>query len=447
MGQNMYSALVRFEDLITRKNVAKHLARIRKLKYADPELIHIHQWNALQKLLNHAYQNVPFYKERFKDQGIHPEDIKSFVDFAKIPPLTREDVKNNANALKSKRVDKKALKVGVTSGSSGTPMQFYYDSETYSAGRAAVLAGWEMAGKKLNDKLITVWGGQGTVEEKWARWGSRLKAKLYRNKRIASYSLSDDSHIRDALDMMCKRRGGFVQGYTNALYTLASYAKEHQIRIEHKFDGILTTAENLFPFQRNVIEEMFGPVYDGYGCQEILGIAFQCQEKKGYHVIEPNVIFESEPLDDETEEIVVTDLCNYAWPLIRYKPNDLVSGEVRRDCVCGCTWQTIERIDGRTTDVITAPDGSRIYYIIWLVADFILDNNRKIKQFQWRKVARDKLVLKILLHNEPDNALMDSIKVDLEPYFEGIMELKVEFVDKFELGPSGKHQVIVDETK
>ena len=192
---------------------------------------------------------------------------------------------------------------------------------------------------------------------------------------------------------------------------------------------------------------MFGPVYDGYGCQEILGIAFQCREKKGYHVIEPNVIFQSEPLIDETEEIIVTDLWNYAWPLIRYKPNDLISGEIRRDCACGCTWQTIEKIDGRTTDVITAPDGSRIYYVIWLVADFILDNHPYIKQFQWRKVAPDKLVLKLLLHKEPDKALKDNIKADLQPYFEGVMELKVEFVDRFELGPSGKHKVIVDETK
>ena len=147
MGQNVYSALVRFEDLITKRSVAEHLARLRKLKYADPELIHSYQLNALQKLLKHAYQNVPFYKERFTDQGVQPEDVKSFEDFAKIHPLTREDVKNNSDALKSRIVDEKALKVGETSGSSGTPMLFYYDRETYSAGRAAVLAGWEMAGK------------------------------------------------------------------------------------------------------------------------------------------------------------------------------------------------------------------------------------------------------------------------------------------------------------
>jgi len=62
-------------------------------------------------------------------------------------------------------------------------------------------------------------------------------------------------------------------------------------------------------------------------------------------------------------------------------------------------------------------------------------------------VARDKLILRLLLHNKPDQAIKDNIKADLAPYFEGVMELKVEFVDKFELGPSGKHQVVIDETK
>jgi phenylacetate-CoA ligase len=373
--------------------------------------------------------------------------VKSFEDFAKIQPLTREHIKSNYEALKSRVHDKNALIVGQTSGSSGTPMIFYYDKETYSAGRAAVLMGWELAGKKMGDKLITIWGGRSTVEGKWTTWGSRLKAKLYRNRRITSYILIDESKINEALDLMSNRRDGFVYGYTNAIYELASYAKEHKIRLERRFDGILTTAESLFPFQRNVIEEVFGPVYDGYGCQEILGIAFQCQEKKGYHVVEPNVIFETEQLVDETNEIIVTDLWNYAWPLIRYKPGDLVSGEIGHGCPCGCTWSTLAKINGRATDIITAPDGTRIYSVIWDTFALLLANHPYIKQFQWSKVAQDKLVLRLLLQNEPGKAIKDKIKTDLAPYFEGVMELRVEFVDKFEVGPSGKHKVIVDETK
>ena len=58
------------------------------------------------------------------------------------------------------------------------------------------------------------------------------------------------AHIRDALDIMSKRRGGFVQGYTNAIYTLASYAKEHQIRFEHKFEGILTHGRKSVPLSK-----------------------------------------------------------------------------------------------------------------------------------------------------------------------------------------------------
>jgi len=447
MNFSIYPLLMQLEDLQKGGNTRKHLARLRRMKDADPEYLHDYRLAALQKLLKHAYTNVPFYKKEFDAQGVKPEDIKSFADFSKLPALDREKVKSKTFDLFSKVHDRAAIKEGYTSGSSGTPMLFHYDQKSYSAGRAAVLFGWELAGKRMGDKMITVWGDRTTAEEKWPMLSSRLKAALYRNKRISSYSLSEEDKIRKALGIMQRRRGGYVFGYTNAIHTIASYAEEHDIAFEIKFDGVFTTAENLLRHQRRVIEDVMGPVYDGYGCQEILGMAYQCRERKGYHIIEPNLIFETEECVGGSREIIVTDLWNYAWPLIRYKPGDLVSGEMGRGCPCGCTWSMFERLDGRTTDVITAPDGRRIYYTLWLVISFVLDHYKDIKQFQWVKKAHDKLVLRLLFNNGPDESIRNSIKVDLEPYFKDVMHFEVEFVDKFETSPTGKHRVVLDLTK
>lgn len=447
MGFSVYPVLMQLEDILKGGNTRKHYNQLRRLMHADPEYLNEYKLAALQKLLKHVYANVPYYKKEFDSLGVQPEDIKSFEDFSKLPTLNRETVKSNAHNFFSDAHDRASIMAGYTSGSSGTPMMFHYDRKSYSAGRAAVLVGWELAGKKMRDKIITVWGDRSTAEEKWPKLDSRLKAILYRNKRIPSYSLSEEGKILRALDIMRGRRGGYVFGYTNAIYTLASYAKDHEIDFEVKFDGVLTTAENLFPHHRKTIEEVMGPVYDGYGCQEILGIAYQCQERKDYHIIEPNVIFETEDCVDDSKEIIVTDLWNYAWPLLRYKPGDLVSGEMKRGCACGCTWSTFERVDGRTTDVITGPDGRRIYYTLWLVVSFILDNHPDIKQFQWIKESHDKLILKLLLHNGPDAAIVENIKLNVEPYFKDIIGFEVQFVDKFETSPSGKHQVVVDLTK
>jgi len=447
MNLSIYPALMQLEDMLKGGNTRKHFGRLKRLKCVDPEYLHDYKWAALQKLLKHAYTNVPFYKKEFDAQGVQPEDIKSFEDFSKLPAIDRATVKSNELDLFSNAHDRLSIMSGYTSGSSGTPMIFHYDQKSYSAGRAAVLFGWDLAGKKMGDKMVTVWGDRSTAEEKWPKLDSRLKAILYRNRRIPSYSLSEEAKIRRALDIIRKRRGGYIFGYTNAIHTLASYAEDHDVKFEVKFDGVLTTAENLFPHQRRVIEDVLGPVYDGYGCQEILGIAYQCQERKGYHIIEPNVIFETCGCVDDSKEIILTDLWNYAWPLIRYKPGDLVSGKIEGNCPCGCTWTGFQNLDGRISDVVTAPDGRRIYYTLWLVISFVLDHHPNIKQFQWVKEDHDKLVLKLLFHNGPDDSIRNSIKVDLEPYFKDVIGFEVEFVDRFETGPGGKHQVVLDMTK
>ena len=96
-----YVAFRLMEDFVKRENVTGHMSRLRKYKYADPEILHNYKLKALKRLLKHAYQNVPFYKKRFENHGIHPEDIKSFDDFAQFPLLSREDIKKCGHDLLS----------------------------------------------------------------------------------------------------------------------------------------------------------------------------------------------------------------------------------------------------------------------------------------------------------------------------------------------------------
>jgi phenylacetate-CoA ligase len=443
MNYYPYLGLRLLEDLAKGESVTKHFFRLRRLKHAEPEIINNHKFNALKRLLNHAYQNVPLYKKMFADQDCHPEDIKSFEDFAKLPSLSREDVQGHTQDLISEAADKKSLQHRNSSGTTGTRLNFYHDKLSMSAGRAAVLIGWEMAGKSLGDPLTTLWGNRIVVEEQWSTFGSRLKAKLYKNTRIPSYLIIDETQLRETLNLILKQKGGFLQGYTSSLYALALYTQRHGIEVEHQFDGILTTAETLFPHQRQAIEEVFGPVYDGYGSHEILGIAYQCQERHGYHVVDPNVIFETEEFTGDLKEIVITDLWNYAFPFIRYRIGDLVSGEMG-PCPCGCTWRRVERIEGRGTDALFTPQGG-IFPITAIGFRVMRPYCPPIQQYQLAKVADNKLVLRLQI-KENEQLDLNMIKSLMEPNFMGMWQLDVIRVDTFKVGPSGKHKVIVDET-
>jgi len=445
MKTTFYTGLRYLEDVVKGESVLKHLRRLRRMKDADPEFIRDYQFNAMKKLVAFAYENSPFYTRKFDEQGIKPGDIKTLDDFTKLKPVTREEVQAHSLEFISKGYQREKLHESHSSGSTGQPITFFQDKTAYSAGRAAVLMGWELGGMKLGDKVITFWGNRETIETKWSKPGSRIKAALYRDKRFPVDRFVDESYIKEIMAVLGKRRGGYIFGYSHAISAIAHYTKEHNIEFKRKFDGVFPTAEKLNPQNRAIIEDWLGPVYDCYGSREILGKAFQCKERKGYHIIEPNLIFEADDFQGETKEVVVTDLWNYAWPLIRYKIGDLITGEFG-ECECGCTWKTFPEIVGRTTDMLRMPDGTLIHPLFWFIDD-IAKHWATFKQVQFARVAEDKIVFRVKLFEDQNYDFMDDMKESMQKRFAPLgMKFEVKEVDSFPIGPSGKHRSIVDET-
>jgi len=444
MKKAAYTGLRYLEDILKKEKVVRHLRLLRKMRTADPEQIRDYQFKAAKKLLEHAYETTPFYKERMDAQGVRPADIRSLEDFSRLKPVTREDIQTRGTGLISRNYAPESLMSGHSSGSTGEPITYYQDRLAVSAGRAAVLMGWELAGKEMGDKVITLWGNRETIHRRWNKPGSRLKALFYRDLRVPVDRLAEESQFKEILDLMKKQKGGYVFGYAHPIYQLACYAQEKGIPLPKKFDGIFTTAEKLYPHYREIVEEVLGPVYDCYGSREILGMAYQCRERKGYHIIEPNLIFETEPFLDDTREVVVTDLWNFAWPLIRYKISDLVGGEFRR-CTCGCTWKTIDTVVGRTSEIIRLPDGGLLHPLVWFV-EACTRHWTKMKQVQFARVAEKKFVLRARLYEGSDSSFLQDIKKGMSEHLKGIGEFDVEVVDSFPPSPTGKHRSVVDET-
>ena len=228
-------------------------------------------------------------------------------------------------------------------------------------------------------------------------------------------------------------------------YLIYTYIKEHNIRFERKFDGVFPTAEKLNPQNRAVIEEWVGPVYDCYGSREVLGKAYQCKEQKGYHVIEPNLIFEAEDYEDGKKDVVVTDLWNFAWPLIRYKIGDLIAGEFG-GCDCDCTWKTFPEIVGRTTDMLRLPDGTVMHPLYWFIYE-LSENWYTFKKVQFARVAEDRMIFRVQLFEDQNYDFMDAMEETLRKRFGEVgMKFEVQIVDSFPTYPGFKHRSVVDET-
>lgn len=334
----------------------KYLKSLQNAWDYTPEELTKLQHKKLICLVTHACTHVPYYREL----GISITQIQRTASKEELlslfPILTRSILTKHNQALISETHSLSSLSTGTSSGSTGTPVHFCKDQSAETMSKAVLYFGWIQAGFKFGQTSVTIWGNRKTVSEVWTTKASRMKALLFRQHRIAACDLTSAETVASAIADIRSASPKFMDGYTNSLFLLA----KEWLSLGHKHLGctaIFTTAESLLASQRLIIESAFGPVFDQYGCSEINGIAFQCSKCGNYHIISPHVVTEFEPPSENgCCSIIVTDLDNYAMPLIRYQIGDTV---ISSDNVCTETnWPSIAGISGRISDVIVLNDGT-----------------------------------------------------------------------------------------
>jgi phenylacetate-CoA ligase len=156
-----------------------------------------------------------------------------------------------------------------------------------------------------------------------------------------------------------------LQGYVGAIEHLALCVREKGLKV-HSPQAVWVTSAPVSTAQRRLISEAFGaPVYDQYGCCEVSWLAAECGAHHGLHINYDcrHVEF----VDDEGRlcppgtlgKVVITDLENFAFPLIRYVTGDM-GRALNERCPCGITLPLMDAVKGRITDIIKLPNGTRI---------------------------------------------------------------------------------------
>ncbi len=347
---------IRVFDQLKGTKIYSYYNFYKKTLHWDREQIENYQLQKLKSLIHHAYYNIPFYTERFKSIGLEPPDIKSFEDLKQIPLLTRQDLQENSKNLVDKSKDVSKLIKGGSSGTTGTPIQFFHDHDAESAGIASGWSCWSMSGWEFGNKQVHMWGNFDSIR-KWNRPISKLKRYFYNQTNIASTFLNKDDQIQGVVDQISSYRPDYIDGYANALFILAQYIKDHEIDFP-KCKLILTTAENLHEHQKMVIEDVLGPVSDIYGCSEINGIASKPAGSDRYYIFEPHLYAEAQQVSNcSTKEIILTDLENRTMPFIRYQVGDLIDDIYPGADNDQFKFRYIKSLNGRTADIIDLGNG------------------------------------------------------------------------------------------
>ena len=436
-----------FVDYSKNQMVSKYYNLFSSLSEKDSKDIVDYQNKKIQDLVNHAYNNTKYYNELFNYNKIKPSEIQSKEDLQRIPPLTREILQTRYDDLIDKKNKYKKIYKGSSSGSTGQAVFYLHDEYGSSAGIAAHYLGWHLAGYRFGDKGLHIWGNPAVVKNVWNKPSSKLKSWLFNHFKFPAYRLTEESSFGELVDLLVKKKFDFIDGYTNAIFLLADYLDKNNITLK-AIKYVLTTAENLHDYQKELIEKRIGPVFDEFGCGEIMGIAYQNKFNNQYAIIDPHVAVEFETMtktDDGSHPLIITDLDNRIMPLIRYKNGDMGTQSPHFEDT-NLPLSTMSTVSGRTSDIIELPKGGRLV-VPSFFGSVLLKEINSIRQYQIEKVASDKLIIKLVVKEQLSTKDELTLKNALDEYLAGQISYEIKVVDYIAVSPNGKFKLLVDKTK
>jgi len=420
---------------------------IREEPYKSRSQISADQFGRLSSLLASAEAHVPYYREIFRTLGIRSRDIRSLQDFASLPILTKDIVRERQNELIREDVDKEKLRISTTGGSTGIPLRFYRDDYASDAGEAGTFRALGQSGWKPGEMIAYFWGGNA---ELYAM--SRLEFELRQYLR-RMYQLDPFHSGPEEMDRWLakwKRIGPSVAfGYATAVANFARHIASTGRRV-NPLRGVFTTAEKLYPPQREIISKVFGcRVYDCYGSSEICNIATECSHGR-MHINSDFVVLEADRTGiapGEPVPFVITSLWARVMPFIRYRNEDC--GEfLEGDCDCGNHFPLLQLNIARIYDSFTFPDGQVVHGHFFTRLMELTDG---IATFQFHQTALDSIIMWIVPGPGDSSLRQRSIRSVVE-HIEKIdtpRQIKVEVreTEKIPLSPAGKHRFTISDVR
>jgi phenylacetate-CoA ligase len=307
----------------------------------------------LRKTLNHCL-NSPFYRKRFAEHKLRPEDIKTLDDLRKIPFTTKNDLRENYPFGMAAVPLEETVRLHSSSGTTGNPTVVLHTQRDLDQWAEAVARCLYMVGLRKSDVFQNSSG--------YGMFTGGLGFQ-YGAERLGMLTVP-------AAAGNTLRQIKFITDFgTTALHAIPSYASRlYEVMLQQgidprdtKLQTLLIGAEPHSEAQRKRIEEMLGvKAYNSFGMSEMCGpgVAFECPEQNGLHIWEDYYIVEIidpdtlEPVaEGETGEMVLTTINREAMPLLRYRTRDLTR-ILPGKCPCGRNHIRLDRMKGRSDDMI-----------------------------------------------------------------------------------------------
>lgn len=405
---------------------------------------HARQWERLKALLDHAREQVPYY--RFLPPVVETSDPLESIHrtLAEIPPLEKSVYRARPRDFRFSDIPTVKFTEVSTSGTTGTALPVWHTSERMAEYDAAVWRMYRSYGVDLRDPWIQ-FSGRPVVpirQQKPPFWrvDSRERRTLF---SIFHMSPANVSTYVDAIHDAPAR---YVQGYPSALHLMsrALLAAGRPIP-EDRLAAVFTSSETLLDHQRHAIEQAFNaPVRDHYSSTERAVSMSACAEGRLHVDLEFGIVELEVTEETDTHvrgQLLVTGLGNPATVFVRYRIGE-IGTRAKGACPCGRPGDSFIDIDGRIEDYVLTPDGRLIGRL-----DHVFKEQYAVEEAQISQAESGALTISLVATNDFDDSARKRLLRALHARLGPEMAIEFRLVDEIPREPNGKFRAVISDIK
>ena len=316
----------------------KELRRIIELSQKSKSEILEFKSEAFVNQYRNAFKNTVFYKNLYRSKGLTIHSIKDLSDISKVPIIEKKEIREYAKAMLAK--SRFCVFKAYSSGTTGTPLQVYRDFSSTIKEYAYGHYFQQMHGYQLGDPVVSL---RGTLDRNTFSYYDKTNNVLY----LSSFHLNGN-RIEEYYKLISDFKPKVIKAYPSSMHILATelYKKDLKLDIPIAF----TSSEVLHDFQKEIVERVLNTkIFDWYG---------NAEQTVAFGQFEDN-LYREFPMYSHTEvkdnHLITTGFINSAFPLIRYKVDDVIQLSPTSNGTC-----VVQKIEGRDDDYILLKNGQRI---------------------------------------------------------------------------------------
>jgi len=403
------------------------------------------QMDKFKTLLRTAVQHSPWHAERIRAAGLDVSDphvALTLDDLRRLPTMTKQDARANVERIHWPGVPGGSFRYN-TGGSSGEPLHFYYGRRRQAsdaAGRIRARRWWNV---DVGEREVYLWGAP--VELGKTDRIKTLRDRLLNQLVLNAFEMST-ANMDAYLEAVQAFRPRCIYGYASSVALLAARARERELRLHlPELAVVCTTGEPLYPYQRKLIEQVFGvPAANEFGSRDIGFTAHESPHRQILLMSESVIL---EVLDPEGQpapvgelgEAVMTGLCSDAQPFLRYRTGDMVRMSAE-GCREGRGLHVLSEVLGRTTDFVIRPDGTIMHALSVI---YVLRAVEGVAEFKFiQHTVRDVEVL-VVAGAKWSDVTRSQIVAGLAERLGSDVRVNVRAVEAIPAEASGKYRYVV----